>query len=89
MNVNLIPFIILTIFHHKIICARVSSTYSGAHFLLSHTVVPCFARIPVTYVSFYSNSRNIWFTAPGSAFPFIAFMVCPTRKPIAFSLPFR
>lgn len=32
---------------------------------------------------------NISFTMVGLAFPFIAFIVCPTRNPIAFSLPFR
>ena len=32
-------------------------------------------------------SFNIEFTSPGFALPFIAFIVCPTRKPIAFSLP--
>ena len=37
----------------------------------------------------YSNSLSISFTFPGSAFPFMAFIVCPTRKPIAFSLPLR
>ena len=35
----------------------------------------------------YSNSFKIWFTSAGFAFPFIAFIVCPTRKPIAFSFP--
>ena len=35
----------------------------------------------------YSNSLKIWFTSAGFAFPFIAFIVCPTRKPIAFSFP--
>ena len=32
-------------------------------------------------------SFNNWFTIPGFAFPFAAFMVWPTRKPMAFSLP--
>ena len=40
-------------------------------------------------ISFYLDniSFNIEFTSPGFALPFIAFIVCPTRKPIAFSLP--
>lgn len=36
---------------------------------------------------FYSNSFNSLFTIPGSAFPFIAFIVCPTKNPMAFVFP--
>ena len=32
-------------------------------------------------------SAKIWLTLAGSAFPCIAFMVCPTKKPIAFFFP--
>jgi len=34
-----------------------------------------------------ATSGNVTFADAGFAFPFIAFIVCPTRKPSAFSLP--
>ena len=40
-----------------------------------------------TMHSIHSSSFSIWLTLAGSALPFIAFMVWPTRKPMAFSLP--
>ena len=55
--------------------------------------VPSQIRQPFThfyllYCPFiHSSSFSILFTAPGFAFPFICFMVWPTRKPRAFSLP--
>ena len=41
-------------------------------------------------VLFYKRSNisfRILLTTPGSAFPWVAFMVCPTRNPMAFFFP--
>ena len=46
----------------------------------------CFARL--SYSAAPSSSRTRRLTKAGSAFPFMARMVWPTRKPMAFSLPF-
>ena len=37
--------------------------------------------------SYCNFSINILLTMPGFAFPWVAFIICPTRKPRAFFLP--
>ena len=60
-----------------VICERAPN--HGSYFV--------YARLCFRKLSVYSSSFSIWLTLAGSALPFIAFMVWPTRKPMAFSLP--
>lgn len=55
-------------------------------FLIFSALLHLFGFLPPS-VLYPSSSFSIRFTRPGSAFPCMAFIVCPTRKPIAFCFP--